>query len=351
MNDKTEIQIRRSKRRFAMIPTAILENSLLSWKAKGLISYLLSRPDGWKIRVSDLINRSTDGRDAVKTALKELRMIGHAEIVHNRNELGHIIGSNYLIHEDQIKTSIPTDKRIFRRTDKPSDGKAVGIIKNHYNNKDYNNKEKKKVVTTNASLFVAPADLVLLKFLDSNSFLLRLPGQPSKKVLSRWLEIYEEQYLQEQFLKIESYYQKEKNSAKKEKIKSISRTANEWLKKEWISDEGERKVLKVFRQWHEKNFSLPVQFDFYHSSSDRIQLALYTDGMSLSAKNPENCLQYMLNNLPTFWKGKKLSSILKNYINISTEIETKGSRTAPISFQSKQSATVENMSWIQNSVN
>ncbi|NJR71011.1 MAG: hypothetical protein HC771_22020 [Synechococcales cyanobacterium CRU_2_2] len=45
---------------------------LLSWKAKGILWYLLTKPDGWQCKTSDLINQSTDGRDSVVAGLKEL---------------------------------------------------------------------------------------------------------------------------------------------------------------------------------------------------------------------------------------------------------------------------------------
>jgi len=45
---------------------------LLSWKAKGILWYLLTKPDGWQCKTSDLTSQSTDGRDSVLAGLKEL---------------------------------------------------------------------------------------------------------------------------------------------------------------------------------------------------------------------------------------------------------------------------------------
>jgi hypothetical protein len=44
----------------------------LSWKAKGLYYYIMTRPEGWKIWVEDLKKRSTDGETAVRSGIKEL---------------------------------------------------------------------------------------------------------------------------------------------------------------------------------------------------------------------------------------------------------------------------------------
>jgi hypothetical protein len=54
-----------------------ITDPLLSYKAKGILAYLLSRPDGWEVNVPDLVNHSTDGPASVRTGLKELRAAGH----------------------------------------------------------------------------------------------------------------------------------------------------------------------------------------------------------------------------------------------------------------------------------
>jgi hypothetical protein len=54
-----------------------IENPKLSWKAKGLLAYLLSRPDEWIVRMGDLIKRSTDRESATRTAIQELIDAGH----------------------------------------------------------------------------------------------------------------------------------------------------------------------------------------------------------------------------------------------------------------------------------
>lgn len=57
------------------------EDPQLSWKAVGVLTYLLSRPQSaekpWKFWRTDLVNRHSDGVAAVKSALKELRDCGY----------------------------------------------------------------------------------------------------------------------------------------------------------------------------------------------------------------------------------------------------------------------------------
>ena len=52
----------------------------LSWRAKGILSYMLSRPDNWKINKTDLYKRGKEGRDAMQAALNELKELDYLHI-------------------------------------------------------------------------------------------------------------------------------------------------------------------------------------------------------------------------------------------------------------------------------
>ena len=66
--------IRRTKRtgNFTTVRNEYLQDVNLSWKAKGLITYIMSLPPDWQLNLSDLKNRSKDGRDATAAGLREL---------------------------------------------------------------------------------------------------------------------------------------------------------------------------------------------------------------------------------------------------------------------------------------
>jgi hypothetical protein len=68
--------LKRPADRFTMVPNALLEDVNLSMKAKGLYSLMFSKPDGWKFFEDNLVQSSKDGKEAVKTALKELEVAG-----------------------------------------------------------------------------------------------------------------------------------------------------------------------------------------------------------------------------------------------------------------------------------
>lgn len=87
-------------RPFAQIDKRPLDNPLLSWKAKGLLAYFMSRPDDWIIRTEQLLTVSCDGEFSLRSAMKELRDAGHAELVHIRSEDGReAMGTEWHIHE------------------------------------------------------------------------------------------------------------------------------------------------------------------------------------------------------------------------------------------------------------
>ncbi|MGI9298600.1 MAG: hypothetical protein ACR2QC_11995 [Gammaproteobacteria bacterium] len=94
--------IRRVKKeRWEAIPVAAMEDDLLSWKARGLLAFILVKPDGWEIRKRQLINSSHhDGETSVQSALKELVRAGYAKLIRYRDaKSGQIPGSRYEISD------------------------------------------------------------------------------------------------------------------------------------------------------------------------------------------------------------------------------------------------------------
>lgn len=67
--------------------TGVLDESL-SWRAKGLLWYALSKPEDWQIKMADLVKRSTDGRDSTRSAFTELEAKKYAIRVRSHDENG-----------------------------------------------------------------------------------------------------------------------------------------------------------------------------------------------------------------------------------------------------------------------
>lgn len=51
----------------------------LSWEARGVMGYLLSKPDDWRVRFYDLINNGPAGEHKMRRILKELEELGYLE--------------------------------------------------------------------------------------------------------------------------------------------------------------------------------------------------------------------------------------------------------------------------------
>ena len=62
---------------YAVISNKPLQNKELSWEARGLLAYLLSKPDDWMVRNYDLYKQSPAGRTKVDRILRELKEHGH----------------------------------------------------------------------------------------------------------------------------------------------------------------------------------------------------------------------------------------------------------------------------------
>lgn len=102
MSDQPRTIFRRAKDRenpYAMIDRQALENPATSWKAKGLLAYLLSRPDDWQVILADLVKRSTDGEHATRSAVNELIEQGHLVRDAERDASGKIVRWVIQVHE------------------------------------------------------------------------------------------------------------------------------------------------------------------------------------------------------------------------------------------------------------
>lgn len=85
---------------YVIINKIPLNNSKLSWKARGILVWMLSRPDDWEFNFKDLENRSEkDGADSIRSGVKELRDAGHIKINPQKNDAGKITKWIWTIYE------------------------------------------------------------------------------------------------------------------------------------------------------------------------------------------------------------------------------------------------------------
>lgn len=95
---------------FSRVPKTTLKDSKLSWKAKGILAYLIGQPIDWKVRLQDLVNNSTDGSTAIRSALNELRKAGYASLEKEKDGTGKIVEWTWKVSDCPIflpDTGIP----------------------------------------------------------------------------------------------------------------------------------------------------------------------------------------------------------------------------------------------------
>jgi len=86
--------------RYTIVSKVPLEDERLSWKARGLLAYLLSKPDNWTVMVAHLVKQAPDGRSSVMTALVELERAGYIVRTKRRGDSGRFDGLDCEIHEE-----------------------------------------------------------------------------------------------------------------------------------------------------------------------------------------------------------------------------------------------------------
>lgn len=66
-----------TRQRFTTIDRQTVNNDQLSFRARGVLLWLLDKPDDWTCSAETLARAGTEGRDAIRSALTELETLGY----------------------------------------------------------------------------------------------------------------------------------------------------------------------------------------------------------------------------------------------------------------------------------
>ncbi|WP_150283768.1 DnaD domain-containing protein [Rummeliibacillus sp. TYF-LIM-RU47] len=101
---------------YTVMNRTALNDKRLSWKAKGIIAYMLSMPDDWIFYKDELMTHSADGKAAFHSGFKELKDCGYVERRPVKDEK-----TKKITHWETIVHEIPCEPQ----TEKPEGGKTT----------------------------------------------------------------------------------------------------------------------------------------------------------------------------------------------------------------------------------
>lgn len=151
MYQNNSLRKKKYDRNFTIVANDFLKDKRLSWKAKGIIAYIMMLPDDWELSMKELINHSTDGRDALYNGIKELRIFGYCRVTEKRRSNGTIAGCEYEICDRAVFEPY-TENPDTEKPDTENPQQQRNDINNNINNnintktKDLINKETKNVL-------------------------------------------------------------------------------------------------------------------------------------------------------------------------------------------------------------
>lgn len=108
---------------YTMVSNLVLRNKNLSWKAKGLLAWLLGCEDGFEISLAGIVAMAKDGETSVDSAVKELKDNGFVIIERSQASNGQFDGQEWHVF-DTPQLGNFTERVVSRQTVFPTDGKS-----------------------------------------------------------------------------------------------------------------------------------------------------------------------------------------------------------------------------------
>jgi len=96
------------ERGFTRIPNYWLRDSRISFKAKGLLAYLLSHEVGYTITLGQIERETGDGKSAIRATVSELESAGYLMTQRTTDERGYNAGLAWFLQDPNPKCENPT---------------------------------------------------------------------------------------------------------------------------------------------------------------------------------------------------------------------------------------------------
>ena len=87
------------KHGWTQTPNAIINHSDLSFKAKGIWTYINSKPEGWDFAVWRITDETKEGEKSIRSGLNELVQFGYLEY-RAKHKDGKLCGQEYILKDE-----------------------------------------------------------------------------------------------------------------------------------------------------------------------------------------------------------------------------------------------------------
>lgn len=125
----------KKEQNYTIISNDIFKDTRLSFKAKGLLTTMLSCPPNWNYTIEGLSKISKDGKASIRSALAELEEFGYLERKQLRDEKGSFTDLEYIVYE-KPKTENPISEN--PTTDNPISENRTQLNTNKSNTDELN---------------------------------------------------------------------------------------------------------------------------------------------------------------------------------------------------------------------
>ncbi|WP_050797023.1 DnaD domain protein [Ligilactobacillus ruminis] len=138
---------------FTVLSNDVLNNTALSWKAKGIFAYLWSQSDSWNFYEVEVLKHSTDGKASLKAGLKELESAGYLKRYRVRDGKGFLRESKWILSEEPM-SDYPTldNPTLENRTLENRTLENRTLTNTNYNNTNNNNTNLNEDAVVDTSL-------------------------------------------------------------------------------------------------------------------------------------------------------------------------------------------------------
>ncbi len=143
---------------YVLVNKYCINDNTISWKAKGILLYMLSKPDDWKLYENEIVKNAKCGRESTRTGIQELIDAGYIDRKRRRSKVGKFEGYEYDVYEVPYHVRKPDNGK--SDNGKPDNGKTYNgkpdTSNNELTNNELTNNEETKERINNISYVSLP---------------------------------------------------------------------------------------------------------------------------------------------------------------------------------------------------